>query len=526
VEEEEQEEPPVSPVAPSGARPYQGSELYTNIPRGSPPAERADDESFYGDQNIRSGLSESAIKFMKYVRFQFWPDFRWNNRDHEVIIYDTRDMNYSMYIFDIVRYYFGLEIGRASVDELIPRIFRDQGWQVARGAIELRLFLQTPFPMADTSTRDALKAQFPGISDTALWQLEEIIKSDPEVYNMRMVQRRDPTRFGWFFGDDGSTAASTSSASVGAGAGTGTEPVATMPATDTTTRTSSSTANTMPELFTELSQFLNHTPVRRDLKPPPSEEEEQDQQEQLYEEHYYQQQQQAERNREREEREKEAERTRSSGGLRIAHQVVKQNLGRHFNAAGGIRDKPQNSSEHERLETETKTAVRVSESDDFPDPKLIYNSDTKCFYFKLKEGEEWEFVHPDMRFMLGFDRDHGHPVRPPIDGSNRKSVVSVRHPADFSVFIRQMYVYMNIIRPVPVGWQELKLMRILPIRLDDVQNDNLMFSFERPEYHTLSEATIREIHVMLRTVMGKEMPFSRGRTKIKLHFRKKRATVL
>ena len=422
--------------------------------------EHPENESFYGGPNIRNALGESAIKFLKWVRWEFYPDFRWNNEDHRVIIYNTMNEQKPMYIFDIARFFFDMEIGSASIDTEIPQIFLDEGWKVPRGAVELRLFMEPPFPLGvSTATREALEHEFPGISITNIWQLEEIIKMKPDVYNLEALReerigKKTVTEDWWEQEKE-------------------TEPVSAVAGTSEAATTSGATTATTPTGATDGGAAPAPAPA--------SEEEEEE----------------------------------GESGLSIAHDI-RDKLARHFVG-------PENTES-----TNADTAVRLSNENN-ADDKLVYNQDTKTFYFRLKSQEEWEFLDPDLRFMMGFDHDHGHPVRAPIDdGDNRerKGCVTVRNPADFSVYIRQMYVYANLIKPVPVGWQELKLLRIVPIRLENVFHDNLFYEFERPEYHTLSDSTLREIHITLRTFRGTVMPFSRGRSKIKLHFRKKATYLL
>lgn len=86
--------------------------------------------------------------------------------------------------------------------------------------------------------------------------------------------------------------------------------------------------------------------------------------------------------------------------------------------------------------------------------------------------------------------------------------------------LKQMYVYCDIIEPQMVGSNALKLLRVVPVTSGTQDQTQAKWEPVRAEYLKLSKKHFDTIEIQIRTPLGPLFPFLRGRSVMKLHFRK------
>lgn len=94
---------------------------------------------------------------------------------------------------------------------------------------------------------------------------------------------------------------------------------------------------------------------------------------------------------------------------------------------------------------------------------------------------------------------------------------------DLSENLKQLFLYCDIVEPQIVGSNLLKLMRVIPINPDKPAHyDQYQATWEaqRVEYLKLSKKHFDTIEIQVRNALGYLFPFLRGRTVVKLHFKK------
>lgn len=90
--------------------------------------------------------------------------------------------------------------------------------------------------------------------------------------------------------------------------------------------------------------------------------------------------------------------------------------------------------------------------------------------------------------------------------------------------LRQMYIYCDIVESQIVGSNALKLLRVIPVStaadIETNQDKQAKWEPVRAEYLKLSKKHFDTIEIQIRNVLGQLYPFLRGKTVVKLHFRK------
>lgn len=100
------------------------------------------------------------------------------------------------------------------------------------------------------------------------------------------------------------------------------------------------------------------------------------------------------------------------------------------------------------------------------------------------------------------------------------------HPpytADLSQNLKQLFIYCDIVEPQIIGSNQLKLLRVIPVtsrqpaHYDKYQ---ALWEPQRVEYLKLSKKHFDTIEIQIRDALRDVYPFIRGRTVVKLHFKK------
>lgn len=96
--------------------------------------------------------------------------------------------------------------------------------------------------------------------------------------------------------------------------------------------------------------------------------------------------------------------------------------------------------------------------------------------------------------------------------------------ANLNVLINHVYVYSDIAKYVMVGDQVAPLLRIVPLQsyVGNNRLDHYTHIYNNPHYVPVSRQHIESIHIDLRSDTGQYVPFTTGRSFVKVHFRQKR----
>lgn len=90
---------------------------------------------------------------------------------------------------------------------------------------------------------------------------------------------------------------------------------------------------------------------------------------------------------------------------------------------------------------------------------------------------------------------------------------------DPSANFRVLMLYTDIIEPQIVGDVYAPLLRIINVTGSD--GDMVHIQYDKPHYLPVSRKLIETIEINIRTHLGSFVPFERGRSYVKLHFRQK-----
>ena len=103
---------------------------------------------------------------------------------------------------------------------------------------------------------------------------------------------------------------------------------------------------------------------------------------------------------------------------------------------------------------------------------------------------------------------------------NNKRVFTYQN--NFNMFTHNIYVYCDMASESRLGNIKANILDILCIPEKKSNNSNaLVFKYEKPHYHRLSQNTLQKISIFLADDLGKEIIFyDHGRVLVALHFRK------
>lgn len=142
--------------------------------------------------------------------------------------------------------------------------------------------------------------------------------------------------------------------------------------------------------------------------------------------------------------------------------------------------------------------------------ELSFDTITKRVKIELRKNAKILFKE-GMARMLGFY---------PIWYEDQYPIVRMSpFIADPCVDYRVLMLYTDIIEPQMVGDIFAPLLRIINVRGND--GDMVLEQYDRPHYLPVNRKSIETLEIAIRLHNGNLVPFERGRSYIKLHFRQK-----
>lgn len=132
---------------------------------------------------------------------------------------------------------------------------------------------------------------------------------------------------------------------------------------------------------------------------------------------------------------------------------------------------------------------------------------------ELYQGDQLEMT-PDTARLLGYGNGDEKLWVPIREGLEHRQV-------SLSNKITSIFIYSDIIKYQVVGDTLSPLLRVIPVNKDrDIRNQgNITIQFDNPHFLPISRYLIESIHIDLRTDTGQYVPFTSGRSWVKLHFR-------
>lgn len=121
--------------------------------------------------------------------------------------------------------------------------------------------------------------------------------------------------------------------------------------------------------------------------------------------------------------------------------------------------------------------------------------------------------------MLGFDH-HNYMMAVTDESSDNPSVRIAQHKPDTSTKSHLMFIYTDIIKDHYVGDSKTRLLRVVPLKRDQIDKIGQM-TYNVPHYYPVRSNKIEDISIKLTDEMGSPMKFKTGRIFISLHFIRK-----
>lgn len=145
--------------------------------------------------------------------------------------------------------------------------------------------------------------------------------------------------------------------------------------------------------------------------------------------------------------------------------------------------------------------------------KFTYTSTTKRVTVNVKKKAK-VILENGLAQMLGFDSREIEST----DNNIEKTEISLL-VADPCAHYRVLMLYSDIVEPQIVGDVLAPLLRIVNVTGSD--GEVICVTYDRPHYLPVSRKSFDSLEVVIRTHLGELMPFERGRSYVKLHFRQK-----
>lgn len=142
-----------------------------------------------------------------------------------------------------------------------------------------------------------------------------------------------------------------------------------------------------------------------------------------------------------------------------------------------------------------------------------YNPITKRVSVTAKDNAKVIF-HDGLAQLLGFEATE-------VKSPDADIIVVTESPyvADPRAHYRILMVYTDIVAPQIVGDVLAPLLRIVNVTGKD--GEVIIARYDRPHYLPVNRKCIDTLEIVIRTHTGELVPFQRGRSYVKLHFRQK-----
>lgn len=131
-------------------------------------------------------------------------------------------------------------------------------------------------------------------------------------------------------------------------------------------------------------------------------------------------------------------------------------------------------------------------------------------------------ISDELKILLGFEKNQ---LTPKYDSSNLAEAeykmysIHAENYCDIMQSRFAIYVYTDIIENQIVGHSSVPLLRVVPV--EGIHGQVVTKTYVHPQYIPLNTTYVSEIQILFRDDIGAPIPFSRGKSNVTLHFRKR-----
>ena len=143
-------------------------------------------------------------------------------------------------------------------------------------------------------------------------------------------------------------------------------------------------------------------------------------------------------------------------------------------------------------------------------PIFSYNSRLRTIVIELQPGDSLKFK-PKLASMLGI-------INNPVHCGNESRNYHSDAIVNVDGTIHTLYVYCNIVEPMPVGGIEAPLLRIVGV--DAKQGEIVRKTYDNPMYVPVRVKRFDTFEIDIKPNTGEHVPFQYGKSEVILHFRK------
>ena len=126
------------------------------------------------------------------------------------------------------------------------------------------------------------------------------------------------------------------------------------------------------------------------------------------------------------------------------------------------------------------------------------------------------YMNEEIAALLGFDN---FTTKEP--NFNAYKYVYADRPADINCNLKTLYVYCDICEPQYVGDSRTKLLKTVEVPDNSKYGDQIFLNYTNPHYVPLLVNEFEQIEVDIKDDTDCRIPFMFGRTRLKLHFRRR-----
>ena len=155
-------------------------------------------------------------------------------------------------------------------------------------------------------------------------------------------------------------------------------------------------------------------------------------------------------------------------------------------------------------------------------PYFTFDNITKLIHLHPGHDQDNQmlvpFLYQEITEILGFSH---YKIMDRIEFDHLTFVTE--RPADITAGIHTLYVYCDIVQPQYIGDTRVKLLRTVEVPSDRKFGDTVVLNYSNPHYIPVLVNEFDSIQIHIKDDSGRDIPFMYGRTKLKLHFRKRDA---
>ena len=126
------------------------------------------------------------------------------------------------------------------------------------------------------------------------------------------------------------------------------------------------------------------------------------------------------------------------------------------------------------------------------------------------------YMNDEIAALLGFDN---YTTKEP--NFNDYKYIYANRPADINCNLKTLYVYCDICEPQYVGDSRTKLLKTVEVPDNSKYGDQVFLNYSNPHYVPLLVNEFEQIEIDIKDDTDCRIPFMFGRTRLKLHFRKR-----